>query len=257
MKLMNLVFLRHVLPRSIRQDLRARWDLMLRREAVGVEQRFYRSVVKEKDLVFDVGANIGLKTNAFLDLGARVIAIEPNPVCADIIRINSSKLPAAQNLVVVPCAIGASRGRLVLNLFEGANTISSGSDEFTAAALAAGQKSSGAIEVEKTTLDDLISRFGMPDFIKIDVEGMDAEVMQGLSKRPKLLSFEYNLNPGVWPNTLRCISEAKRLGFTEANITTSSESNLIFKTWINLSDLDSAIRSALPSGNEYGDVFVR
>ena len=186
-----------------------------------------------------------------------MIAIEPNPACIEIIRRNGAKSISAQSLVVVPSAIGASSGRLVLNLFEGANTISSGSEDFKAAALAAGQKSSGAIEVEKTTLDDLVNRFGMPDFIKIDVEGMDAEVMQGLSKRPKLLSFEFNQNPGVWPNSLLCICEAKRLGFTQANITGSRSSGFVFTSWVDLTDLEHSIRNAFPAGNKYGDVFVR
>jgi len=70
MKLMKLVFLRHILPRSIRQDLRSRWDLMLRREAVAIELSFYRSIVRENNLVFDVGANIGFKNRCIFLFGS-------------------------------------------------------------------------------------------------------------------------------------------------------------------------------------------
>src|SRR5262249_60695009 len=49
-----------------------------------------------------------------------------------------------------------------------------------------------AIEVNVVTLDSLIDEFGVPDYIKIDVEGFDLEVLRGLSQPIALLSVEFN-----------------------------------------------------------------
>jgi hypothetical protein len=43
------------------------------------ERDFYRRFIRPGDLVFDVGANVGKRSAVFLDLGATVVAIEPNP----------------------------------------------------------------------------------------------------------------------------------------------------------------------------------
>jgi hypothetical protein len=84
------------------------------------------------------------------------------------------------------------------------------------------------------TLDNLIRRFGAATFIKVDLEGMDAEVLQGPRLRPKFLSFEYNLNPSLWPNTKRCVGEAIRLGFTEVNFTELNSPRLLLNAWVPL-----------------------
>ena len=47
---------------------------------------FYSRLVKPRDLCFDVGANIGSKTKIFLELGARVVCIEPQPNCVDVLK---------------------------------------------------------------------------------------------------------------------------------------------------------------------------
>ncbi|MFK7772103.1 MAG: FkbM family methyltransferase [Saprospiraceae bacterium] len=46
--------------------------------------------------------------------------------------------------------------------------------------------------MELTTLDQIIEQEGVPAFIKIDVEGYELEVIQGLNARIPLLSFEAN-----------------------------------------------------------------
>src|ERR1700678_2497716 len=49
------------------------------------ELHFYASVLagfEKSDLIFDIGANEGAKTDVFLRLGARVVAVEPNDACS-------------------------------------------------------------------------------------------------------------------------------------------------------------------------------
>ena len=59
------------------------WDLWLVRDPWlrTRTHRLYEPIVRPGDTVIDVGANLGVHTRAFLDLGARVTAYEPNPYC--------------------------------------------------------------------------------------------------------------------------------------------------------------------------------
>ena len=66
--------------RAIYRKLNAR-----SRKAREYELDFYRAIIKPGDLVFDIGANVGFKTEAFVACGARVICVEPNPKCLPIL----------------------------------------------------------------------------------------------------------------------------------------------------------------------------
>lgn len=66
------------------------------------------------------------------------------------------------------------------------------------------------IEVDVITLDQLIAEYGVPSFIKIDVEGYEYEVMRGLSQQVSVLSFEWV--PTMPEVTLRCIDYLDSLG---------------------------------------------
>src|SRR6476469_5252478 len=47
---------------------------------------FYRQLLAPGDVVFDVGANVGNRVQAFLETKARVIAVEPQPACVAVLR---------------------------------------------------------------------------------------------------------------------------------------------------------------------------
>jgi FkbM family methyltransferase len=153
---------------------------------------FYSSLLPKGALVFDIGANVGTMTTIFAYLGARVIAVEPNPDCARHIELATSR-DAVQ---VLQAAVGASNGLAELQVSDRKDKMSSLSTEWREAVTKGNQDYVGMwnrkLTVPMITLDSLVQRYQLPFYIKIDVEGYEEQVLKGLSKCPSLLSFEFN-----------------------------------------------------------------
>lgn len=155
-------------------------------------RRFYLQFVHPGALCFDVGAHVGNRTRAFLDIGARVVAVEPQPICAAYLQ---KRFGRHGGFTLVPKAIGSEAGAATLHINRVNPTIStlapaSWRKAMDAAALR-GERWDHQIEVEVTTLDRLIEQYGLPHFCKIDVEGCEDRVLAGLSHPLPALSFEF------------------------------------------------------------------
>jgi FkbM family methyltransferase len=168
-----------------------------------VERAFYAQLVVPGMLVFDVGANNGSKSESFLRLGARVVAVEPDPHCARTLR-RRFMLHARHE--VVAAATGAAAGRGTLRISPAGSAYNSLRDGWHVDAGA----QQNTVDVELITLDALIARFGRPAFCKIDVEGYEHEVLRGLSEPIDWVSFEANL-PEFRDETLACVSRLRAL----------------------------------------------
>jgi FkbM family methyltransferase len=257
MGLMRFIGLKRLLPASVRGRFRDSWMRMLSRERLARERRLYRNFISPHDLVFDIGANVGEKTAVFLSLGARVVAVEPNPSCVDEIRKCCAEAIRDSRLTIEQVLATHDGRTMELTVFHDESAIASGSADFVNYARRSGAELAHKITAASTTLDQLIGRHGSPCFIKIDVEGMDAEVLQGLSTKPKFLTFEYHTAPTLLENALQCFLEVERLGFREANLTSMVESNLLYKDWMNLKEAISEIENLAQEGEHWGDVIVR
>jgi FkbM family methyltransferase len=186
--------LRRVVARAGVYDLALRARLAaerrLRLGAYAAELRFYGGFVRRGDLCFDIGANLGQKTSLFLDLGARVIAVEPQPSCLKILRRSFGR---RGDVEIVPSAVGAEEGQAELFVCDETSTISSMSSRFVSTGrFATSFNWRHKIVVPTTTLDRLIDRYGIPAYCKIDVEGFEASVLAGLSRPLPLVSFEFS-----------------------------------------------------------------
>ncbi|WP_374446910.1 FkbM family methyltransferase [Stella sp.] len=162
------------------------------RERRRAMDRLHARFVRPGDLVFDVGSHVGDRIASFRRLGCRVVAVEPQPPLAAVLRLLYGR---DRQVAIEPVAVGAAAGRVTLRVNRANPTVSTASADFIRAAAGAagweGQNWDAAVEVPVTTLDALVARHGPPAFVKIDVEGFEAEALAGLSRPLPALSFEF------------------------------------------------------------------
>ncbi|MBZ5684381.1 MAG: FkbM family methyltransferase [Acidobacteriia bacterium] len=217
--------------------------------------RLYRQFMGMNDLVFDIGANAGNRTKVFAQLSKQVIAVEPQPSCVKSLQAQFSANPKIR---VVPKALGAREGSAEI-MISNATVISSLSPAWVQAVRESGRFSqftwAGKGTVEVTTLDSLIEEFGSPGFIKIDVEGYEFEVLSGLSRPVRALSFEFV--PEYLAAAFQCIERLCSLGNTEFNYSLGESMKLALRSWVPRDQITSALLKYTGDNHVFGDVYAR
>jgi FkbM family methyltransferase len=216
--------------------------------------RMYAQFVQPGDLVFDAGAHVGDRVAAFRRLKARVVAIEPQPALVRTLRLLYGR---DANITIEPVALGDRAGTVELKLNIDNPTVSTASDEFVAAAHNTpgwdDQAWTRRIRVKMTTLDGLIARHGVPRFIKIDVEGFEAQALAGLTRPVAALSFEFTIiQRDVALTALdRCVA----LGFTGFDAALGESQTLVHGVWRSAADVRRWLIE-LPEAANSGDIYA-
>jgi FkbM family methyltransferase len=211
--------------------------------------RLYTQFIKPGDLVFDIGANIGENTALFASLGAKVIAVEPIEICAAAIESGATR--ANLDVRVEQCAVGRQDSTLELAVCSRALDISSASPKWIDAMRRAGRARGPwdrRVVVPVTTLDALIARYGTPSFIKVDVEGYEAEVLYGLSERVDAISVE--AHRAVLETAVACLEHLRELGYVRFAVSAGHSAQL--SPWMD----ERAATEALAE-LEWGDLYAR
>jgi len=216
--------------------------------------RLYGRFVRPGDLVFDAGAHVGDRVAAFRRLGARVVAIEPQPALVRTLRLLYGR---DREVVIEPVALGERSGAVELKVNIDNPTVSTASDDFIAAARDAPgwreQAWTRRISVPMTTLDALIARHGQPAFLKLDVEGFEAHALAGLTQPLAALSFEFTtIQRAV---ALAALERCVVLGFSGFDAALGESQALVHGAWRSA----DAIRDwlgALPVEANSGDIYA-
>jgi FkbM family methyltransferase len=210
----------------------------------------YGSLLRRGALCFDIGANVGDKSEALLQIGSRVVAFEPNPLVVPELR---ARCGAYKEWALVEAALGSGPRIAILH----AQQIHSQSS------LAQGWENGKVIAsfpVPVVTLDAAIECFGQPDYCKIDVEGWEPEVLNGLTHPLPLVSFEFHLDEKGVVNAKSCLQRLAEFGPASLNVTPAERATFLFKEWIALDEFLEGfprnLSDSLP-GYPYGDMFVR
>ncbi|HEV3062981.1 MAG TPA: FkbM family methyltransferase [Vicinamibacterales bacterium] len=218
-------------------------------------RRLYRAFVSPGDLVFDIGAHAGNRVGAFASLGCRVVAVEPQPDFAWLLR---RLFQRSSDVVIVEAAVSDAIGHQILSLSERTPTVTTLEGAWRDARARdpdfARVRWNRRIEVTTITLDLLIERFGMPAFMKIDVEGSEPAVLAGLTQPLPALSFEYL--PRALGEVDACIHRLRALGRYRFNWSIGESGRMESTRWLDDQELLEALRTPAAQRRS-GDVYAR
>jgi len=244
---------RHVISRTagIARSLVTYYGPIWRRRRM---EAFYRQFLQAGDLAFDIGAHVGNRVRVFRRIGARVIAVEPQPDFVAVLRLLYGRDP---DVFVEASGVASGPGEGKLHLSTRTPTVSTFADSWMDDVQIDRRfqrvRWDSVISVPLVSLDELIARYGEPQFCKIDVEGFEHEVLNGLSQPLAALSFEYI--PVAAAQAIACIERTSALGDYRYRHSRVETHRWADGGWLTPQAMIE-ILGALPTGDRSGDVYA-
>jgi FkbM family methyltransferase len=223
--------------------------------------KLFSQFVQKDDLCFDIGANLGSRSEVMLRLGARVVAVEPQNVCMQKLE---RKYGRNRRISLIQKAISNNEGMEDM-MTSNSHTVSTMSQEwinsvkksdmfFVSTSAFQWQKT---VKVQVTTLDQLISQFGKPAFCKIDVEGYEYKALQGLSQPIGVVSFEFTPTKDFMDLAIKTVKHLSDIGKVEFNYSLGETINLVLEKWISPQQMSDILLDLIKKTSFSGDIYAK
>lgn len=223
----------------------------------------YAALIRAGDLVFDIGANRGRKTWIFRQLGARVVAVEP------LLAFDNEFVPeftwrwgGDSDVIPVARAVTAEpEVTLSINRFmpyvssvdrawmtESSHSPKRGEPYYHPDAMIQRQ-------VPGITLDELVRQYGLPQFVKVDVEGAENTALATLSVPVPALNMEFHQD---WI-PVAALEHMDALGRYEWNYCLNNLGQFIMPNWVDRGALLDYMQAHLTESGDgaWGDIYGR
>lgn len=203
------------------------------------------------DLYFDLGAHKGEKADTFIQKYVRSVLVEPQP---EMVELLNKKYGNNRLVEIIPMGVGASLDILEMSINSKEPVLSTFSEEWKNGRF---QKTTWdqTVDVQITTIDELIKKYGNPRYIKIDVEGYEFQVLKGLTSKTGIISFEFTAE--YVNNAIKCIMYLDALGYKNFNISLGENNNFSLEKFL---DKQSIINILVANSIEHkllwGDVYA-
>ena len=255
-------FLKNILPKNILELIVKIKSNVNRRVAMEEEENspefikrknFYAQFLRKGDTYFDIGANYGNRISPIIKLEVGlIIAVEPQEACCNYLR------ETFKGIIVLQNGVGAVAETKTLYVSND-SVLSSFSQDFidkTGDTRFVGNTWNETKQIEIITLDSIIEKYGIPDFVKVDVEGFEPEVFKGLSKPLKVVSFEYTV-PELSDNLFPIIEKLDSLGNCTFNYSIGESMELHLKDWVSFENIKNILETSSFIATGFGDVYVK
>jgi FkbM family methyltransferase len=221
----------------------------------GRMEAFYRQFLNPGDWAFDIGAHVGNRVRVFRRIGVRVIAVEPQPDFVALLRLLYGRDPGVS---IEASGVAAEPGEGKLHLSTRTPTVSTFADSWMDDVQTDKRfqriRWDSVLSVPLVSLDELIARYGEPQFCKIDVEGFEYEVLGGLNQPLAALSFEYI--PVAISRAVACVERISALGdyrFRHSRVETHRWAD---SSWLEPRSMIDILNSLPTDDDRSGDIYA-
>lgn len=236
-----------------------RFPLLLKKTSGSLAMKFmgprmralFSNFINPEDLVYDIGSYKGELSQVFLELGASVVCVEPQPTFVE--KLND-RFKDNSRVTIVDKGVADSEGKLRLMICDNSKTNSTFLKQWQRHPRYDQRKWKKEVEVEVITLQSLIEKYGKPAFCKIDVEGFEDKVINGLNTSIPYLSFEFDQE--FFFQAEMCVNRLLSLGKCEFNYSKYFNYSLETEQWLSGQRLISRLDSER-NGYLRGDIYVR
>lgn len=216
-------------------------------------QKFYSQFIPPQSIAYDIGANIGDRTESLTRICKIVIAVEPLPF---IIKKLKSRFKYNKKIIIEPFAIGEKESitdMYVSNIHTmstlSADFIKNVYDKWSAPPIY-----QHTIKVKTVTIDQLIQKYSIPYFIKVDVEGYELEVLNGLTHSIPYIAFEYN--PTNIEKAIQCIERLIKINsHYKFNIALEDTAEFHLSIFVSSDKMIDLLRKNIHQG-KFGDIYA-